>query len=896
MEQLKKAHSRKIIEVVKELGTHLEFGLTDPEAKLRTVRYGLNLFGKKKKNRLILQVFEQFKDPIVLIMIAAFFITLGLGNYDNALAIGVVVLLNSLLGFFQQWKASKSIEALANYLAHTAIVVRNGIKVTIPAENLTIGDLIFLESGCRIPADARLVNTTNLTIDQSILSGESLPVQKNADEIYPSDAMIHHQSNMVFAGTTVSTGRAYAIVTSIGQETAIGEMSIQIEEIDEQPSLLQLRLKKFSKWLTLGIVVLISIIFLIGVLRGFDPFSLFLVSISLIVSAIPEGLPLAITLCLSTGVHVMARHRAVVRKLSAVETLGACDVICSDKTGTITSHQMTVNFIYVGKTLYTVTGSGYDPEGRVISDANLNKFGTVCAYTHECQIKNENGKYIAIGDPTEAALVTLSKKIGDLPEIKGISFDIPFESERRWMAVTVDLDHRLNVYIKGATAEILKKSRNMLDEKGSHIPLDINSIMTKERELANDGYRVIALGYLDTNNRLTAEQIDKNKEFTFVGLAAISDPPREEVFSAIEKCKRASIQVKMITGDFPLTAKSIAEKIKLADKPLKVLTGDELEKIPIENRSSVIKDTDVFARVLPKHKVMIVNALQLEGCVVAMTGDGVNDAASLKKANIGVAMGSGSDVAKEASSLVILDDNFSTIVEAVKQGRIIYENLQKMVLYLLTTALSGVLVIMITTFLGLPLPLLPIQLLWINLVTDGSTTIPLALEKGSDAVLKRTPNSLDRPFLDRQSILRIILIGLFMSLGTIFIFYYDLFVLKTSLQKAQTMAFSTLAFFQIWNVQCCRAGEDPILLKSENSKKDKFSMMSNQLLFGLMLSAILLQLLVVQMPWFERFLNTVSLSFMDWVSIMSLSLTIFVVSDLIKFFQFRTKSMKKLEK
>jgi Ca2+-transporting ATPase len=804
MEQFKRAHAQQIEQVIKLLQTDSKLGLSVEESHKRCALYGLNRLKKENKNQLILQVIEQFKDPIIIVLLAACLLTFFLKKYDNTFVILLVVILNTCLGFFQQWKASKSIEALSSYLAQTAVVIRDGIKQSIQAKDLTIGDLIFLEAGQKIPADARLVETVNFTVDQSILTGESLPVEKDAKQIYPIDCLANHQNNMVFSGTACSTGRALAVITAIGSNTKIGEMSVEIEEIDETPSPLQVRLKKFSQWLTILILFFIGIIFVVGLMRGYDPYTLFLVAVSLIVTAIPEGLPLAVTLCLSSGIHLMAKRKAIVRRLAAVETLGSCNVICSDKTGTITSHQMMVNYLYVGKTLLEVTGHGYDPKGEVKGGANLDRLSMICAYTHECQIKEDAEGYTCIGDPTEGALVTLSKKIG-AKEIQGISFDIPFESERRWMAVTVDLEKSYSVFIKGAMSEILKKSSLMLDEKGNEIAIDREQIIKAENELAAQGYRVIALAYADVNKKLSAGEIDHYKQFVFVGLAAISDPPREEVYSAIQKCKDAKIIVKMITGDFSITAKAIGEKIKIKEGQLNVLSGDELEKIPLDERAQKINETDVFARVLPKHKVMIVSALQQQGHVVAMTGDGVNDAASLKKADMGVAMGSGSDVAKESASLVILDDNFSTIVEAVKQGRVIFENLQRMILYLITTAISGVGVLMSTTFLGWSLPLLPIQLLWINLVTDGTSTIPLALEKGTDEVLKRPPYPKGKPIINKSLLLKMLFIGSYMSLGTLIVFYYSLYVLKDPLIKAQSLAFCTLAFFQILNVQCYRS-------------------------------------------------------------------------------------------
>ncbi len=886
MDHFKKAHALPISEISDKFKTDLKLGLNSIEAKKRCHENGFNSLIKEKKNLLFLQLLEQFKDPIIVVLIGAFTVTLLLQNYKNALAILLVVFLNTSLGFYQQWKASKSIEALSSYLAHQATVIRDGIKQTILAKELTLGDLIYLESGQKVPADARLVETTNLTVDQSILSGESLPVEKEAVEIYPNDCLPNHQNNMVFSGTSISTGRALAVVTAIGHQTELGEMSRSIEEIDETPSPLQVRLKHFSKYLTLLILLLIVVICGVGLIRGFDPFSLFLMAVSLIVTAIPEGLPLAVTLCLSTGIHHMAKRKAIVRRLAAVETLGSCNVICSDKTGTITSQQMTVTEIYVGNSKFEVTGSGYDPKGKVLGNVNLAKFASICAFTHECEIIEKDQKFICVGDPTEGALVTLAKKIGGHGSIDAITFDIPFESERRWMAVTVKKENEHSVYIKGALSEILKKCRAMLNEKGQVVDLDKNRICHFEDEIAQKGCRIIALGYMDISVPMHAREIDAAKDFIFVGLAAIQDPPREEVYQAIRKCKDAHIKVKMITGDFQLTAKSIGEKIKITDEPIKVVTGEELEKLSAECREKIIQEAHIFARVLPKHKVMIVAGLQAEGDVVAMTGDGVNDAASLKKADMGVAMGSGSDVSKEAASLVILDDNFSTIVEAIKQGRIIFDNLQKMILYLITTAISGVGVLMTTTFLGFPIPLLPIQLLWINLVTDGSSTIPLALEKGDEDVLKRPPYAKSKPFISGKMIFKMMMIGLYMSFATVLIFGIDYFIFKDSLAKAQTFAFTTLAFFQIWNVQCCRSVSHTVIFDLKRFGLKRLSILSNKMLLVLMVVASVLQVLAVEVPVLRFLLGTTSLSLKEWLVAVGSTLSIFLISDLSKIFGF----------
>ena len=891
MDQKQKDHASTIEQVLHHFKTDKKFGLSSDEANRRIKKWGFNQLSSKKKNQLILQVFHQFKDPIILILLCAMLITLLLKNIENTFAIFLVIALNTFLGFFQQWKASKSIEALSNYLAQSSIVIRDGLRQTLLSKEITLGDLIYLEAGQKVPADARLVETVNFTVDQSILTGESFPVEKEAIQKYPEDTLVNHQNNKVFAGTIVSTGRALAVITSIGDNTQIGMMSLELQEIDETPSPLQLRLKVFSRYLTFGIIGLISFIFIVGLLRGFEPFNLFLVSVSLIVSAIPEGLPLAVTLCLSSGIHIMAKHKAIVKRLSAVETFSACDVICSDKTGTMTSQQMTVNAIFIGSSYFEVTGHGYDPSGEVVGEVNLKKFGMIAAYTHECQIKFEHAKYTCVGDPTEGALVTLSKKIPTVEKIDGITFDIPFESERRWMAVTVDSQKEKAVYIKGATLSILNKCETALNEKGQVEKIQKDKIEEAEKTFAKKGYRVLALAYLDVDEPMQANLIDQSRSFTFAGLVAIFDPPRKEVYEAIKHCKEAKIDVKMITGDFPMTAEAIGEKIGLNEGKLKVVTGEDLEKASLLNRARMIQETNIFARVLPKHKVMIVSGLQEDGKVVAMTGDGVNDAASLKKADIGVAMGSGSDVAKEAASLVILDDNFSTIVEAIKQGRIIYENLQKMILYLITTAISGVGVLLMTTLLGWPLPLLPLQLLWINFVTDGTSTIPLALDKPSGQVLHKPPHEKNAPFISRLMVMKMILIGGYMSCGTIYLFYEYYYRLGLGIEKAQTIAFTTLALFQIWNVLCSRSIYETALVSIRKLKLKRVPLFSNRLLASLMGIAFILQIMAVEVPVVANFLKTVDLNLYEWIEVLSVSLSIFVISDLFKIgYAYRNKN------
>lgn len=893
MNFLKDAHAKKIEWIINFLQTDKSIGIASVEALNRQSRFGLNAIEKVKKSNFFAQIFEQFKDPILVVLLGAFTVTMVIGKYESSLAIFFVVFFNSALGIFQQWKASKSIKALSSFISQHATVIRDGIKLSIPTENLVLGDLLYLEAGNKVPADARLIETVNFFVDQSILSGESIAVEKDADEIYPQDCFTTHQNNMVFSGTTVSKGRGLAIVTAIGMDTELGDMSRSIQLMDETPSPLQIRIKDLSNWITLFIILFIILIFLLGLLRGFDPFSLFITSVSLIVTAIPEGLPLAVTLCLFSGIHKMAKHKAVVRKLSAVETLGSCNVICSDKTGTITTHQMMVNSVYVGKTLFPVTGVGYEPIGGVQGKVVLDKIAQIAAFTHECRITQENGKYNCIGDPTDGALVTLANKIGYSNPVDEISFDIPFESERRWMAVTISNRSSYCVFIKGALEEILKKSAQMLDENGKAVALDRQGLLDQEKAMALKGERVIALAYFDTNHKLIAEEIDELKQFIIAGIVSIQDPPRKAVRQAIENCKRANIKVKMITGDNPLTAKSIGEIIKISDKPLQILTGEELEKISLEKRIETIKRTDIFARVLPKHKMMIVSALQESGDVVAMTGDGVNDALSLKKADMGVALGSGADVAKDAASLVILDDDFSTIVEAVKYGRIIFENLQKMINYLITTAISGVSVIMTTTLLGWPIPLLPMQLLWINLVTDGTSTIPLALDGGSDEVLNKNPLPKTAPIIDKNSLIRMVILGLYMSKGSVLMFFYSYYYLNEPLIKAQTMAFTTLALFQIWNVHCFRSMDQPILLNFKKLGLPRLGFTGNNLLFGLTGLAFFLQILVTEIPFFQKIIVTQSINFNEWLMIFFGTFSIVIVSDLAKYLSFKLFKLSK---
>ncbi len=801
----------------------------------------------KEEEPLYRRLLRQFKSPILYLLLAACLVELLVGSWQSSLAIAFVVLLNTALGCFQEGKAERALSALRSHLKPKALLLRRDLKEQISAEELVPGDHILLESGMQVPADARLLVAKELLVDESMLTGESLPVPKDADDLCDEKSSLADQENMLFAGTLVVRGRAKAVVTATGLQTEMGKISKALLQTEALPSALESRMARFGARLTMVILFVIALVVLVGWHYGMPLIDLLMMAVSLGVSAIPEGLPLAVTVCLSLGLHQMARRKAVVRKMAAVETLGSASVICSDKTGTLTQNRMQV-----------VAHLALPGQQRWLR--------CIAGYCHEL--------HAGLGDPVEQALVQWAE---ELPSLKK-EVKLPFEAERRCMAAMITHPEGSHTLLwKGAPEEILARC---------HLDLQQRKQVTEQIDgWSKKGLRILAMAYHEMAAHLTHKEILAMEKLTFAGMVALEDPPRPQAAESIQACQRAGIRVVMITGDHPSTARAIAERLGILspEAPSSALVvGSQLEQMSEEQMTELASHVLVYARTTPSHKTDIVRALQRLGQVVAMTGDGVNDAPSLAAADIGVAMGSGSDVAKEAAHIVILDDQFSTIVAAVRRGRLLYSNIQQMILYLLTTALGGMLTVAVAIFIHLPLPLLPLQLLWINLVTDGSSTIPLAMEQEHKDLLSDPPRPKDAPLITKEMALSSILAGMLMMVGTLTLFFISL-QRGDSLAHSQTIAFTTLALFQIWNVQNCRSLSAPILFGAQRMR-----FWGNPQLTILMSLATLFQVAAVELPWLQSLLGTTALSLQEWLLTSVVSFSIIFVSELQKLF-FRHK-------
>lgn len=804
------------------------------EATQRLRQHGPNKLEDKKPPSALALFLGQFRSLLVIILIAATLISALIGEFIDAAIILVIVMVNAVLGFLQEQKAERALEALKKLAAPNAEVLRNGKALRVPAHDLVPGDIVLLKVGDKVPADCRVVEEMNLKADEAILTGESLPVRKTADVM--GDVPLAERKNMLFAGTAVVYGRCSAAVVSTGMQTEFGKIA-QLLETGEEATPLQKNLAVLGRQLGLMVIGIAGIIFVAGYLLGEKIVSMLLTSVALAVAAIPEGLPAVVTITLAIGLHAMARKQAIIRKLPAVETLGATDVICSDKTGTLTMNEMTVTRLYVNSRIVSVTGEGYSTEGRfligkkaVTADDDIRLLLTAGA------LCNDADREARLGDPTELALLVSAQKAGiaDLRKTGKRLEEIPFDSNRKMMTVVYDK----TAYTKGAVEEVLKKSSHI--HKAGAAPMteqDRNKIHAVNRKFASSGLRVLACAYKPLGREKLGED-----GLVFIGLQAMRDTPRKEVKDAVERCRSAGIRVVMITGDHKDTAVAVAKELHILEKTDGVLTGNELDSLDDDAFLEQVDRVAVYARVSPEHKVRITEALKKRGHVVAMTGDGVNDAPALKKADIGIAMGAtGTDVTKEASDMVLVDDNFSSIVAAVEEGRTIYDNIKKFVYYLLSANIGEVLIIFLTLVaalvMGSPLllPLLPIHLLWINLLTDGFPALALGVEPAEPDVMKRRPRNPDERILNRHSLSFIMFRAFIIAGGTLVLFYA---YLPAGTEKARTVAFTVLVCFELFAALSMRSLH-PIA---------SVGFFSNRKLVAAVASSIALQLLVLYTP------------------------------------------------
>lgn len=834
-------------------------GLSEDEVKNRLSIYGKNILEIKKRKTPFQIFISQFKDFLIFILIVAAIISGFVGEVTDTITIIVILLINALIGFIQEYRAEKAMEALSKMASPYAVVIREGKTKKIPAEELVPGDIVLLEAGDIVPADIRLIEAYQFKVDESPLTGESVSVLKHSDPIPEKDVPISEKKNMVFKGTLVTNGRGKGVVVATGMNTELGKIAKMVQE-EETKTPLQKRLADFGKKLGIATIIICVVIFVFGILKGEEPLIMLLTAVALAVAAVPEALPAVVTITLALGARKMVNLNALVRNLPAVETLGSVTYICTDKTGTLTQNKMTVREIFT-------------------FNKNSELLFLCMALNNDVRIAEESK---TTGDPTEIALYEFAKNKGFDKEKLQREFprvaEIPFDSKRKCMTTVHKRGDEYLVLTKGALEVILEKSDSVLIE-GKIEPINEKikkNILEKAENFANRGMRLLAFSYKEIKN---ISEVDKLEEdLIFLGFCGMIDPPREEVQSAIALCKSAGIKVVMITGDHPLTAYAIAKELGIVEKDENaeeiLITGKALEEMSLEEFEERVEKIKVYARTSPEQKLKIVKALQDKGQFVAMTGDGVNDAPALKRADIGVAMGSGTEVAKEASDLILLDDNFATIVKAVKEGRKIYDNIRKFVKYTMTSNSGEIWTVGLAPFLGLPLPLLPVHILWINLITDGLPGIALSGEPAEKDVMQRPPRHPKESIFAHGLGIHIIWVGFLMGAVSLFT---QILALKYNMHW-QTMVFSVLCLSQLGHV---------LAIRSEKESLFKIGLFSNKVLLFSVIFSVFLQLAIIYLPIFNKVFHTQPLSLQELIITFALSTIVFITVEIEKFIKRR---------
>jgi Ca2+-transporting ATPase len=816
-------HHLPLEETVGFLNVNPSVGLSAGEVARRQREFGPNRVTPHRGTPGWMKFLQQFNQPLVYILLLAVGVTALLGEWVDSAVIFGVVLINAVVGFLQESKAEKSIEALSRMVTTEATVRRDGRKLRIPSEDLVPGDVVLLQAGDRVPADLRLFQVRNLHVDESALTGESLPVAKHPDALAP-DTILAERKNLAYAGTLVTAGQAECLVWGIGDQTETGRIARLISSAVDMSTPLTLKITRFSNLLLRVILALAAVTFALGIARGNPPEEMFMAAVALAVGAIPEGLPAAVTIVLAIGVSRMAKRQAIIRKLPAVETLGSTTVICSDKTGTLTQNQMTVREILAGGKVYEVTGTGYDPAGELRLDgaavtvvehpalAECLLAGVLC---NDSVILHEDGRRTVQGDPTEAALLVAAGKGGlvhaDAQRASPVLDSIPFESGHMFRATLHDSRPGRVIYKVGALERLLDRCADALGDDGSLVVLDKDAVLAAAGAMAARGLRVLAFARrrMEANHdRLEHAHVAEN--LTFLGLQGMMDPPRPEAVTAVERCQRAGIAVKMITGDHLITARTVASQIGLGGRAengqLVALSGHELEKIADADLPEIADRTAVFARVAPEQKLRLVKALQACGHVVAMTGDGVNDAPALKQADIGVAMGiTGTDVAKSAAAMILTDDNFASIEAAVEEGRGVFDNLTKFIVWTLPTNAGEAMILLTAILFGTVMPALPVQLLWVNMMTAGLLGLMLVFEPKEGDLMARPPRDPKRPLLTGSLLMRTVLLSVVMLAGAFWLFFWELEAEGKSEAAARTAVINVIVVVEITYLFSCRS-------------------------------------------------------------------------------------------
>lgn len=857
-------------------------GLSTEEAVQRLEQYGPNRIQEVRAARWYEVLGRQFTDVLILILLAAAVVSFAVGEVADAVTILVIVVLNGVLGFVQEWKAEQALDALRSMLSPTCTVIRDGRRLELERIDLVPGDIVSLEIGDQVPADLRFIQSVGLKIDESALTGESASVSKGTDPV-ADDAHLADRSSMAWMGTNVTNGRATGVVVATGMATEFGKIAELTQSLGQDPTPLQRKLGVLGRQLGVISVVISAGVALVGVILGKPPLEMFLTGVSLAVAVVPEGLPAVVTITLALGIRAMVRRHALLRRLQAAEALGSATVICTDKTGTLTQNEMTVTRVWLPAGLVEVGGVGYAPDGSFTMGSTdaagrpdllaLLETGLIC--NHASVAKSETG-WRALGEPTEAALIVAAGKADVFTDEHDVT-EFSFNSTRKRMTVVADRPEGLVAFVKGAPEVILDRSTRILDgsDERELTPQDQARFKSAYRSLAEEGLRTLALARRHLPEHIELGEDAVERDLTLLGVVGIVDPPRPEVPNAIKLARHAGVRPIMITGDAAETALAIGRQVGMHVE--RAVTGVELESMDDAALDELLTHDVLFARTTPEHKLRIVNHLQDQGHIVAMTGDGVNDAPALKKADIGVAMGlRGTDVAKAASDMVLTDDNFASIVGAVEEGRRQYDNIQKFVRYLLSSNTGEVVAVFVNILLKGPLILLPVQILWMNLVTDGLTAVALGLEPGSKDLMERPPRGAREPILDKFGAGLLLGLGGYIGLGTLWLFHHYLAKLGSGVEAvatAQTVAFTGIILLEKMNVFNFRSLRQPLR---------RIGFWSNPWVLGAWTLTIGLQVAAVYVPFLQNLLHTVPLSLTDWLLMLVVAIPIFIVVESIK--------------
>ncbi len=889
-------HNLNVTQVLQELGTDPQKGLTSAEAQQRAAQFGPNQLREGKAISLLALLAEQFTDFIVLVLIAAAMVSGFLQEWVNAIAIIAIVILNALLGLFQEYRAERALAALKRLAAPTALVTRDGKTIDIPSMGLVPGDLIQLRAGDLVPADARVIEAHNLKVEEAALTGESAAIDKAAVDSLDTDTAMADRVNMAHASTIVAQGRGRAVVVETGMRTQLGRIAGLVEQIEEEQTPLQKRLDEVGRFLVYITLVVVAIVFVIGVLRGDDPVEMFLVAVSLAVAAVPEGLAAVVTIALALGMRRMVHRHALIRKLPAVETLGAATIICTDKTGTLTENEMTVREVVLPDRTITVTGEGFTThgefrqDGKIIdseNDAPLRLALTVGALCNSSELQHTSEtRFHVVGDPTEGALLIAAEKakLSDgLANDYQFVAELPFDALRKRMTVIASRraknqrDVEQIAFVKGAPETVLPLCTH-LQNNDRVVPFDSTArkgILETNARLAAQARRLLAVAYrrLDGPASHTIETVEE--DLVFVALIGMMDPPRPEAQEAVIQAQRAGISVAMITGDHLETAIAVAREVSIAMPDGKnALTGREIDRLNDQQLEEYVKNVRVYARVSPEHKLRIVRALKAQNEIVAMTGDGVNDAPALKEAQIGIAMGiTGTDVAQESSDMVLLDDNFASIVSAIREGRAIFDNIRKFIHFVLSHNIGEVLAMFVAVVAGWPLPLLPIQILWVNLVTDSLPALALGVEKAEPGIMERPPRPVDERILPNRLLALMFFQGSIVAISTLVAFAIE-YSSTGDTHRAQAVAFAASILAQ--NVQAFN-------VRSNRLSVFQLGVFTNMYLIGAFALVVITLLGLIYIPLFQQIFHTVPLLPREWAYVSALALLPLVVMEIGKF-------------